>query len=347
MDLKTMDLKTIDLNKIINTIKNKYGIEIKELEKKRSVYKLISDRNNIFCLKEVNHNFSRFKWLSSFLLYLKEKGFLNCPLLIKDNQNQFYFNVNKHKYYYLTNWIEGNECKIDEIENALNSIELLCEFHRKALGFNSKQLPYEEAKLIKEYIKKKDDIIRYKNLIMSKKIMSYFDILYIETFDTQMALAEKSLIYLLNSNYRNLNKNAIKNKVICHNSFYYQNIIKSDNTLYLIDFDKIIYETVEYDLGKFIQRMMFRKSYNWQFDKAKLLIDKYCKCYGNNIDYKLLLSIIIYPHKFWKLGNKKYDKKKNLEESYYIRRLKKIITNNLSILNFINEFDKYYINKNI
>lgn len=341
-----MELTTLDLNKIINIIKNKYGIEIKEIEKKRSVYKIISDKSNIYCLKEVNHNFSRFKWLPSFLLYLKEKEFLNCPLLIKDSQNQFYFKVNKHRYYYLTDWINGNECEIDKIENALASVELLSQFHKKATGFHSKQLIYEEAKIIKEYVKKKDDIIRYKNLIINKKIMSYFDTLYIETFNNQMTLAEKSLIYLLNSNYRNLSKNAIKKKVVCHNSFYYQNIIKSDNTLYLIDFDKIIYETVEYDLGKFIQRLMFRKSYNWEFDKAKLLIDKYCNCF-DNIDYKLLLAIIIFPHKFWKLGNKKYDKQKNLDENYYIRRLKKIINNNLSILQFIDEFDKYYINKNI
>ncbi|WDC83974.1 spore coat protein [Caloramator sp. mosi_1] len=134
--------------------------------------------------------------------------------------------------------------------------------------------------------------------------MSYFDILFIETFNSQMNLAEKSLIYLLSSNYRNLNKLAIKKKTICHNSFYYQNIIESNNTLYLIDYDKIIYESVEYDLGKFIQRIMFRKSYSWDFDKAKLLIDKYICCYGKTIDFRLLLSIIIFPHKYWKLGNK-------------------------------------------
>ncbi|MCX7695822.1 MAG: CotS family spore coat protein [Caloramator sp.] len=333
-----------NFNEITSIIKNKYGIEIIDIQKKRSVYKILSNKSSIYCLKEVNHNFSRFKWLPSFLLYLKEKEFLNCPLLVKDNQGQYYFKTDNHKYYYLTNWIDGNECEIDNLEDALNSIILLSQFHKKSEGFNSKQILFEYSRIIKEYIKKKDDVIRYKNLIINKKIMSYFDMLYIEAFNNQISLAEKSLIYLLNSNYRNLNKIAIKKKLICHNSFYYQNIIKSDNDLYLIDFDKIIYETVEYDLGKFIQRLMFRKSYNWQFDKAKLLIDKYISCYDNSIDYRLLLSIIIFPHKYWKLGNKKYDKKKNLNENYYIRRLKKIISNNQCILKFIDEFENYYIN---
>ncbi|CDF57993.1 CotS family spore coat protein [Thermobrachium celere] len=322
-----------------------YNIQIQSIEKRRSVYKIKSTQDEYFCLKEVNHRYDRFKWLPNFIHYLKNNGFDNCTEIIKNNKGEYYFKFSKHKLYYVTRWIDGSECNIDDIEVAKKSINLLFKFHNKSKGFNSKHINYNEYKLINDFNNIRSDIIRYRDIIENRKIKTYFENLFLNEVNNQLYLLDKALNLITNSNYLILNKKAIHERSICHNSFYYQNII-STNTgeLYLIDFDKIIYECNEYDLGKFIQRLMYRKSYSWDFNKAKILIDEYLNSSKiSNIDFKLLLSIIIYPHKFWKLGNKKFDKNKLLTEIYYIRRINKIKDSYNKINNFINEYEQHYL----
>ncbi|WDC83973.1 hypothetical protein PL321_16545 [Caloramator sp. mosi_1] len=89
------------------------------------------------------------------MIFLKDNAFLSCPSLIEDIKGQYYFKLNNHKYYYLTKWINGEECDIDKIENALNTIKLLSDFHKQAEGFYSKHIIYEDAKIIKEFTKRK------------------------------------------------------------------------------------------------------------------------------------------------------------------------------------------------
>lgn len=143
--------------------------------------------------------------------------------------------------------------------------------------------------------------------------------------ENQLTLAKEALSIIRNTNYINYNKNCISNKCIAHNSFYYQNIlISSHGNYYLVDYDRIIYECKEYDIGKFIQRLMYRKHYGWDFNKADVLLNHYSNI--NPIDktgYNIILALIIFPHKFWKLGDKKFNKNKSLDEYYFFKRLKK------------------------
>lgn len=329
---------------LINLMKNYNILAVKDIIKVRSVYKIITD-SRCYCIKESNHNIKKFKWLPHFISYLKSNNFLNCLNIIHDKFGNYYFKHNSKKAYYLTDWIDARECNIDDFTEALKSMELLADFHIKARGFNSKYINKTDYRIIQDFTTKISDLIYFKELLYNKKIKTKFEIDYLNEIDTQLYIANEALNLIKNSNYINYNKICISNKSIAHNSFYYQNIlISSENNYYLIDYDKIVYECKEYDIGKFIQRLMYRKHYGWDFDKAHLLLNHYSSVYPiDKTGYYIILSLIIFPHKFWKLGDKRFNKNKCLDEKYYLKRLVKIKKYNQQIETFKQNFINKYL----
>ena len=198
-------MNNIFYNSIYDNLLNLYSIQVESIEKKRSVYKLKSTQQKYFCLKEVNHRYNRFKWLPFFIKYLKNNGFDNCVEMIKNKNNEYYFKYNKHKLFYVTKWIDGTECNIDDIETAKASIKLLYNFHNKSKGFYSKYISYEEYRIIKDLNNIKNDMIRYNNYIENKKLKSYFEILYLNEIKNQIILLDIALNLITTSNYSILN----------------------------------------------------------------------------------------------------------------------------------------------
>ncbi len=111
---------------------------------------------------------------------------------------------------------------------------------------------------------------RFRNNIENKKIKNEFDITYKEHIDSFYERAMVALSFLNKSDYYKLSKDAQKNKSLCHHSFYYQNIIKKGTEYYIIDLDSIIIDLQVNDLGKYIRRLMTKKTINGILKKPKV-----------------------------------------------------------------------------
>jgi len=131
---------------------------------------------------------------------------------------------------------------------------------------------------------------------------------------------------------------------LCHNSFYYQNILKSNNNdYYLIDLESCLYDLPVIDLGKFIRRIMWRKSFLWDFDMCKVLISKYDSIRKiNDKEHEVLLAMLMFPYKFYRLGRKRYQKNKKWKEERYNRKLNKILEFKKAKESFIEKFIENY-----
>ena len=133
-----------------------------------------------------------------------------------------------------------------------------------------------------------------------------------------------------------------QNHVGLDDNFYYQNIIKSNDDFYIIDLNSLIIDIHVNDVSKLIRRLMFKKEYEWNFNKAKLLIEAYGsinKLSKNEIE--VMLALIIFPNKFWKLGKKRYVRHKNWTEDKFTNRLNKLIISNTLEQKFMEDYFKY------
>ncbi|WP_396276636.1 CotS family spore coat protein [Haloimpatiens lingqiaonensis] len=329
----------------INRIVGKYDLQVETVSKNRSVYKIKTDKNNI-CLKKIKNKKYKVKNGMSLVNELKLNGFNNTADYLKTTRDNIMVKY-KNIYFYATEWIDGRECDMDNQNELIESIKLLAKFHECSKKINTKEIKIKNnlGKWPESFNKKLHDLDKFKNFIKNKRIKSSFDTKYYEYIDMFYKKGLISLSLLNSSNYYDLCRNDKEYKTICHNSFYYQNIIKKNEEYYLIDLNSIIFDLAIMDLGKFIRRIMYKKNYRWDFKKAKLIIEAYNSVNKISKDeLEIMLALIIFPHKFWKLGRKKYVRHKNWNELKYSKRIEKIIAYNELEDKFIEDFLEYIKN---
>lgn len=330
---------------LVLKIISKYNLEVINISRIRSAYKVETSTGN-YCLKRLNHGKYKPKNGSLLIEDLAAKGFNLTAKYLKTSDGYFYV---KHKksFFYLMEWIDGEECTLNDLDEVLNCVKLLAKFHLSACNLDTKK--YKVRNNLKNWPKifnsNLTDLDRFKKLIQKKKLKSDFDLNYYNYIDSFYNRGLVALSFLNSSYYYKISKSADENKTICHDSFYYQNIIKKGTDYYIIDLDSIMIDLQINDLGKLIRRIMYKKSYQWDFNKVKQIIEVY-----NSIkkvskeELEVMLALIVFPHKFWKLGKKRYLKHKNWSESKFDHKLTKLVRYNELQQKFLEDYLEYLSN---
>lgn len=325
---------------ILNDVIKKYDFQVYDILKARSAYKLITSKGN-FCLKKMKHGERRIVNGSLLTYHLNEKGFTNTASYIKTKNGMTYVKLKKFLFY-LTTWIDGNECTMDSIEEVLKCTELLARFHLAARNIEKLDFSvhyYNSIILFSNFI---NDFAKYNVIINEMKLRNEFDQIYQQNLGYYTSRGYKALNLLEKTGYDNLLGEAKKNKTICHDSFYYQNIMKDDKKYYIIDLDSIMIDVQVVDLAKFLRRLMYKKEFEWDFNYAKEVIETYSSIKKLSLDeVNLILAYIAFPHKFWKIGRKRYLKKKNFSEGKFNHKLRRIIKFKDKEEKFIEEFNNF------
>lgn len=328
----------------IRKILDMYNLNILNTEKVRSVYKVYSDAG-LFCLKEISKDEKKAMKSVKIMETLKNQGFDKVANPYSCSTGS-YIAKTKDSSYYLTDWIDALEVNFDDAKHILESAKLLAEFHKNAYGLKFKDIK------IKSYIREWPNIfsnkINFLNDIKEKLSLNVniepFDEVYLSNIDYYLNEAQFALNTLKHSEYEDICKYYGKNRQLCHNSFYYQNIlVDKNNEYYLIDLESCVYDIPLRDIGKFIIRIMDKKENLWDFNLCKDILTNYnsIRTIRKN-EYKVLLSIIAFPYKFYKLGRKKYMKRKKWKNERFYRKLKRINEARKEKKEFINKFIEYY-----
>gem|GEM_PF-417119 len=340
---------TSDMNQkerdVLNEVLRHYDFRTASIEKIRSAYKVCTDKGD-FCLKRVSHGYDKAKKTLYIIDHLKENG---CNSLAEYYHSKAGKVLLKYRdaAFYLTNWIEGREASFSDPEEILDCSELLANFHNMAKGFKTPRhvkMKAHTKKWSKSFKKYMDEMKGFKEYIDHLKIKSEFDYTYRDSIDIFMKEAEYSIKVLDHSRYDKLCKYYISERYVCHDSFYYQNIL-IDNTgkQYIVDMESCQYDIPVSDLGKLIRRVLSKKHFRWDFDFCRKMIERYCKvCPLTKEEYEILLSILIFPHKFWKLGKKRYIRNKKWDEKKYGKKLHRLLRERKYKREFIYCYIKFY-----
>lgn len=330
----------IEINKILRN----YDLNIIGAEKIRSVYKIIT-QNGDYCLKKISNGEKRAIKSISIMEYLKIHGFNNVA-------NPFYSITGekivkiKSSSYYITDWIDALEVDFDDPEHIIKSAQLLAEFHNKAKGFRTDTVKIRSniGKLPHLYDGMTASLNRLKEKLDLKTDKDSFDNIYHSNIDYYINQAQYASSIIKHSGYNELCENCKREMYICHDSFYYQNILKDDSDNYfLIDLESCLYDLPLVDLGKFLRRIMSNKKSLWSFDLCKRIVYEYgCVRKMDEKEYKVLLAVLIFPYKFYKLGKKNYFKMKKWKKERFLKKLNKILEYRECKEKFIERYIKYY-----
>lgn len=336
------DTLTDKVRNIIEIVLHHYDINVHNITRVRSVYKVESDKGTL-CVKRVKHGKRKAENGYFLVENLKKNNFHNTANYYKTFRGNYYVEYGK-RIYYVTSWIEGTECDVGDINEAIGCVELLAKFHNsaKSIDLSNIRLKNNLKNWPKIFYTNVLDMEKYKSYINRKVIRTQFDTLYYDYIDMYYQRGLTALTFLNNSNYYKLSKEANNEKTICHNSFYYQNIIKKQDDYYLIDLDSVMIDLQIMDLGNFIRRLMSKSEYQWDFNKARILIEHYSSFRAISAEeLEIILSLLIFPYRFWKLGKKRYVKHKGWSETKYLKKLNKILKYSLEEQRFIESFMNY------
>lgn len=327
---------------MIYTVLNKYDFKVLRILKSRSAYKIECEGENI-CLKRMRHG--RYKARNGTILVdgLLKNGFTNIARYILTKNGECVVRYKKF-IFYATEWIDGEECNLGNIDEVKNCVKLLAEFHLVSSKIQVEKLNIKNnlKNWPKIFTANLNDLEFYKKIILRKRLRNEFDSAYLSCIDSFYDRGIAILGMLNNSEYYKVSKEANEKKTICHDSFYYQNVIKRKNKYYIIDLDSIMIDLQVNDLGKLIRRLMYKSNYQWNFEIAKQCIDAYNEINPlSKSELEIMLALIIFPHKFWKLGKKRYVKHKNWTEAKYTHKLNKLVKYDEAQQKFFEQYVQY------
>lgn len=337
---------SVSENEKIKQILKEYSIEALRIERIRSVYKVTAE-NRTYCLKKIKHTGS-FKVEKGYALskHLIGNGFYGIVKYIKTKNHQISIK-DKHNIYYVTNWIKGREIRFGSREEVQKCFAFLAEFHNKAAGFSGEQklIPSNLRKWPEQFQKDKQFLLALKEVLSTKIMKSGFDNHYLKCIDAAIVRIDQCISLLYSSSYYELCSSAAQTGIVCHDSFYYQNILmKNNGKLFLIDLDSAVYDIPVYDVGKLLRRLMYKNEFCWRFEEALPLIQEYDKARPLNLkELEVLLIFLQYPQKFLKLGKKKYISKAPWLETKYCRKLNRLERYEEAIDLFIEEYKSHFL----
>ena len=316
----------MDEAKIRELIREKYNLNIKEIEKIKNIYK-VSAEEGIYCIKVIRYEYEHFKFILQAILHLQQRGFTNIPKILETKSGEKYIDFLGY-YAYLTEWIPSRESNFDDLEDLAKVSEKLAILHKYSEGFTlTKDMKPRIAwfSWINVFNTRKNEILDFKNRISQKAYKSNFDLMYLSCMDEEIERAERCINLLKESNYISLMEKEVLKRGFCHHDYANHNIlINPSNKLYIIDFDYCILDTHLHDVASLLIRAM--KNDRWEFEKADCIINNYSKVSKlTKEELRLIKYFLIFPQAYWQLGIQKYWEQQPWKEELFLIRLSKYI----------------------
>lgn len=242
--------------------------------------------------------------------------------------------------YTMVNLVEGRECEFDDDRDVIRATEALAHMHKAGHGFlpgNGGLVPNSLGKLPGCLKKRLEDIRKLRR--KAEKERNGFDYLFIEHFDDFYTIGEKSLETLFSSRYNKLVEATLREGMICHHDYSYQNILIRGDKTAIINFDYCNMELKIYDIVNILRRRM--RKCNWDIRKARLILDTYRNIEPLEPDeMKVMKSMLLFPQKFWRVINRYYNSKRCWAQKNFTQMLEEVIAEKNYHMQFMEEFDK-------
>lgn len=320
-----------------------YDIEMSDITPVKNVMR-ISTKSGDKCLKKIKYDEPQFLFVLSAMEHLLKNRFSKILPFVPSADGALYFRFESN-FYYMTEWINSRECDYSNpVELRMASVSL-AELHESSKNFNPGAGAGERiawGRWESKFGKRIRDMQSFKDIIDSKKTLTYFDRLYRENIDYFIGQGISSIEHLNGTKYLQLMADEMKKKSFCHHDYAHHNVlISSDFKLYLIDFDYCICDTRIHDLSSLIIRNL--RHGNWDMEKARFIIDCYCKKgYLTEDEVPVMNAFMEFPQDFWQVGLQYYVEKLKWEEDHFNKRLERVIDDIPDRQLFLNEF-KYSI----
>ncbi len=319
-------------------IENSYNIRIMGIKPYRAGYILETTHGKKY-IKACQYTKERVQFIHQAKTHLINHNFQQIDPYCLTVSKQPFVEADEGTYT-MVNLIEGRECEFDDERDVIKAAEALALMHKASHGFTPRDncyVPNSLGKLPGCFKKRLEEIRKLRR--KAEKERNGFDYLFIENFDDFYKLGVLSLETLYCSKYGKLVEMTIREGMICHHDYSYQNILIRGDKTSVINFDYCNLELKIYDIVNMLRRRM--RKCNWDIQKAKIILDVYRKIEPLEKDeMRVMKSMLQFPQKFWRVINRYYNSKRCWAQKNFISMIEEVISEKDAHLHFMDGFDK-------
>ena len=247
--------------------------------------------------------------------------------------------------YCIRDWFGFEECSLRQEESVLAAAENLARLH---LAMSGIRLPEDSASFVEEKLlctaeRRNRELKRVQSFLGRRKNKTAFEVRYLNccgTFYEEAVRAAEALKELKTEEW-------LEQSVACghvmHGSYTYHNILTETcggrmacgtGRIATVNFDRAAFGFQVSDLYQYMRKVMEKNG--WQYALGQKLLAAYEKVRAlSGKEKQLLLVLLSYPEKFWKVTNYYYNSRKSLIPQKNMEKLEMLLAQQVQKSEFL------------
>lgn len=310
-----------------------YDIDINKTFKGRGAL-MCQSGENFYKLLAYNGTVCRAKFIEELQKSLRDSGFYYLDSFVRNKDGDIISTNEYQESYVLKEWPMGNECDVRNQKNVISGVETLAVLHNifSRLSFVNDGIIPETPNVIWEYERHNKELKAIRNFMRKRHTRSSFEYDVLDHFDEYYGIAVDALDKIKSSGYEEIEKMSKEKKLFCHGNYNYHNIIVinegksvSYEKIAVVGFEKAGVGMQINDLYFYLRKVM--EKHNWNIELGINIIEHYRRIRPISKDEMRILVIMLeYPEKFWKIVNQYYNKNKCWIPEKNLEKLKAVYT---------------------
>lgn len=252
-------------------------------------------------------------------------GFFDYALLLPGVGGLLYYEKDG-AYYTLHRWLEGEKCDFDDDGHLYAAAKTLAAFHLRSREPSLWELDSNRLVCFDRYqqLKKRGDDLNLFYELSRNAPQTYFTKLYRSYYRGFLEKTRRAQKSLLCSEYPRLARETAAVGSFIHYDVAARNFIIQNGRAMLIDFDYCCCDLPMTDLMRLIKRSLKRgKDFEAKIDAILGGYQEFRPL--SNAESEVLLALLLFPQKFWRISHRYFLEEKNWEEDFYAKKLENAV----------------------
>lgn len=312
-----------------------YDMEVLQNTRGRGAVILKTDQG-IRQLRSLTESESRLKSEYLFKEALCEAGFTEIDRCIPNRDGDLVTYDRYQNPYVLREFFEGREMGITANEDLKEAVRNLAEFHKTAKRVYENNPEQVKVRNVCDFARKNRELKRVRNFMQKNRLRS-FELTYLDHFDYFFSCGQKC-----EEDYQRCIEGEETLRLgYCHGAYDHHSVLKTENSLATINFDKFYAGNQLADLYHYLRKALEKNKYNFRI--LQLIIEEYnSQIPLTDKDLEYIYILLEFPEKFYKISNQYMNASKSWIPPKLVEKLDKVIADESKKTNTIFQFRDYY-----
>ena len=320
------------MNEKALSVIGQYGLEVRKSVRTRGGIAVLTD-DGYKLLYECTRSDSYYERENMITAGIKRTGFEYIDTYVMTAEGTLFSQDAQGRKYILKDWFDAQECDIRNETHVAMAAGTLAVLHGHMMNMDKceHELKYNNATDMRmKFDKHTKEMRMVGNYLKGKKNKNEFEMLMrrsLMTFHEEALIAAQELEEM---DYGSRIEKARTSYEMCHGSYNYHNVFLDvgNGGNAVTNFEKCHNDCQVADLYQFLRKVM--EKHDWNINVAYRLVDEYDRLKPlEDDDIDMLVTLLSFPEKFWKIINQYYNAGKAWVPAKNIDKLKIVIEQNM------------------